>query len=115
MGLTGQNFIMWKGDDKTIQFTIDDATDVSGFTAKWHMAVDVNSTKLITKQSGGSGITFDGNKVLVSIAGSETKDTVTAIPEGLYYHELELIDAQAKKSIAATGVIDLKKTLVGRT
>ena len=105
---------MWKGDDKTIQFTIEDATDVSGFTAKWHMGVDVNSAKLITKTSGGGGITFDGNKVLVSLSSAETKDSVTAIPEGMYYHELELIDAQSKKSIAASGIIDLKKTLVGR-
>lgn len=114
MGLTGQNFTMWKGDDRIIQFTIEDATDVSGFIAKWHMAVDVNSPKLITKQSGGNGITFDGNKVLVVVNGSETKDSVTAIPEGLYYHELEMIDAQNKKAIASSGVIDLKKTLVGR-
>jgi len=114
MGLTGQNFTMWKGDDKTVQFTIEDATDVSGYTAKWHMAVDANSAKLITKTSGGGGITFNGNKVLVAIASAETKDSVTAIPAGSYYHELELIDGSSNKTIAAIGVIDLKKTLVGR-
>ncbi|MDP2234959.1 MAG: hypothetical protein Q8J88_00875 [Bacteroidales bacterium] len=114
MGLTGQNFIMWKGDDRIIQVTIEDASDVSGFTAKWHMAVDVNSPKLITKTSASGTITFNGNKVLISLSSAETKDSVTAIPEGMYYHELELIDAQNKKAIAASGIIDLKKTLVGR-
>jgi hypothetical protein len=114
MGLINQNFIMWKGDDKIVQITIEDATDVSGFTAKWHMSVDVDSAKLITKTSGGGGITFDGNKVLVSLSSAETKDSVTTIPVGLYYHELELIDGDSKKSIAASGILDLRKTLVGR-
>ncbi len=115
MGLTGQGFTMWKGDDKIIQFTIEDATDITGFSATWNVSVDVNSTKLITKTSGGGGITFDGNKVLIALAGSETKDDVTSLPEGQYYHELELVDAQSKKTIAATGIIDLKKSLIGRT
>lgn len=114
MALTGQNFVMHKGDDKILTFTITDATDVTGFSATWNMAVDAFSTKLLTKTSGGGGITFSGNKVLVTLDSANTKDSVTAIPEGNYYHELSLIDGSGKKNIAAIGIVDMKKSLIGR-
>jgi hypothetical protein len=115
MGLINQNFILWKGDDKTIQFTIEDATNVTDFTAKWHLAATPTSTKLITKTSDvGGGITFNANKVLISLESSETDDSVTTIPEGLYYHELELVDDDDKRTIAAIGIVDVRNTRVGR-
>jgi len=108
MGLQGQNFTKWKGDDFTIVFTINDATNLTGYTAVWNMSVSIDSAKLITKSSGGGGITFDGNKVLVTIASAITKEDALSIPAGNYYHELQLTDSSNMKTVAATGIVELK-------
>lgn len=118
MGLVGQNFTKWKGDDFTIQFTITDAQTLSGYVAEWFFATsDTAGSALITKLSSNGGITFDANKVLIPIASVETK-TITPtdpIPAGTYYHELHLTDPQSKTTVAATGTITLVNPFHKRT
>lgn len=118
MGLTGQSFQKWKGDDFTIQFTITDAQTLSGYIAEWFMSVTADSgSALITKLSSNGGITFDANKVLIPIASAETK-TITPtdpIPAGTYYHELHLTDPQSKTTVAAIGTITLTNPFHKRT
>ncbi len=108
MAVQGQNFTKWKGDDFTVVFTIEDAYDLTGYSAEWNVSVDTESAKLITKKSSLGQITFDNNKVIIAVASAETKESVTGLPAGLYYHELQLIDPQGKKTVAATGNLDLK-------
>lgn len=89
-----------------IVFTIDDIQSLTGYSAEWNVAVEPDSTKLITKTNAG-GIEFDGNKVLVTVSSTETNQHVTAIPPGQYYHELQLVDPLGKKTVAAVGVMTL--------
>lgn len=114
MGLQGQNFTKWKGDDMLIVFTIEDVQSLTGYSAEWNVSVDPDSTKLITK-TNVSGITYDGNKVNVSVASAETNQNATNIPAGQYYHELQLVDPQGKKTVAATGIMTLLNPSKKRT
>lgn len=115
MAITGQNFTKWKGDDFVVVFTIEDAYDLTGYSAEWNLSVDTESTKLITKKSSLSQITFDNNKVVISISSAETKEGVAGLPAGMYYHELQLVDPQGKTSVAATGTLELKSPSKKRT
>lgn len=114
MAVTGQNFTKWKGDDFTVVFTIEDAYDLTGYSAEWNLSVDTESAKLITKKSSLGHITFDNNKVVIAVASAETKESVVTIPAGIYYHELQLIDSQGKRTVAATGTLDLKSPSLKR-
>lgn len=114
MGLQGQNFTIWKGDDRLIVFTIDDVQNLTGYSAEWNVAVDPDSTKLITKTSG-NGIAFDGNKVNVTLNSAETNQNATNIPAGQYYHELQLVDPQGKKIVSATGIMTVLNPAKKRT
>lgn len=115
MAIQGQNFTKWKGDDFTLTFTIEDAYDLTGYSAEWNVSVDINSTKLITKKSSLGTITFDNNKVIIPIAGAETKESVMTLPAGSYYHELQLTDPQSKTTVSAIGTFDLKTPSKKRT
>lgn len=115
MGLIGQNFTKWKGDDMLIVFTIEDVQSLTGYTAEWNLSVDTESTKLLTKTSAGGTITFEGNKAIVTVNSAETNQNVTAIPAGSYYHELQLIDPNGKKTVAATGTLTLLNPSKKRT
>lgn len=115
MAAQGQNFTKWKGDDFTLVFTIEDAYDLTGYSAEWNVSVDVNSAKLITKKSSLGQITFDNNKAIITVASSETNESVTSLPAGQYYHELQLIDSQNKRTVSAVGVFDLRSPSLKRT
>lgn len=78
------------------------------------MSVDIDSAKLITKSSGGGGITYDGNKVLVTVDSATTKEG-TSIPAGNYYHELQLTDGSGMKTVAAIGIVEFKTPSLKRT
>lgn len=114
MGLTGQNFTKWKGDDMIIIFTVDDIQNLNGYSAEWNVAIEPDSTKLITK-TNSAGITFDGNKVVIAVDSYETNQNVTAIPAGQYYHELQLVDPLGKKTVAAIGMMTLLNPAKKRT
>lgn len=114
MAAQSQNFTKWKGDDFTLIFTIEDATDVSGFVAEWNVSVGTETAKLITKKSSLGQITFDGNKVVIAVTSAETKETATNLPVGTYYHELQLIDGTGKTTVAATGTFELKAPVLKR-
>lgn len=116
MGLIGQNFTKWKGDDMLIVFTIEDVQSLTGYTAQWQLSVNTSSAVLLSKTSiSNGGITFEGNKVIVSVTSTETNDDVTSIPEGQYYHELQLYDPNDKQTVAATGIVTLLNPLYRRT
>ena len=104
--LIPQNFEMFSGDDKNIQFTITDednaASDITGASATWACSRRVKTSTLISK-TVGSGITIVsgvGGVLLVSLAQADT-----ASLRGDYYHELEIVDAAGKKTTAAYGTM----------
>lgn len=117
MALTGQNFTKWKGDDFVIQFTIGDATSLTGYSAEWYLATSKTASAYkLMKTSAAGSITFDGNKVLIGIASAETKVVSNdPLPVGDYYHELHLIDPQGKLTVAAVGTMTLDTPFKQRT
>ena len=114
MAAQSQNFTKWKGDDFTLVFTIEDATDLTGFSAEWNVSVGTETAKLITKKSSLGQITFDTNKVIIVVSSAETKETATNIPVGTYYHELQLVNASGKTAVAAVGTFELKAPVLKR-
>jgi hypothetical protein len=115
MGTISQNFIKWKGDNFIIQYTIEDATNLTGFKATWSLATSPsNSTRLITKTSG-SGINFSTNYVYVTMSRTDTDQNNSEIPAGMYYHELQLINSEGLETVAAVGTLDLRDPIVKRT
>ena len=126
MASTNQNFIKWRQDAFTIQFTITDAeVDLQDYLAYWAMSpvtaslapsyVDANSPKVLIKTTTGdfsneTGISYQNyNKFLVTIKNSETNGFA---PQN-YYHELTLAvnDESSDGSdsvVVASGIFDLR-------
>lgn len=105
------------GEDKTLSFVIyTDSTktvvrDVTGFALSWKLATAPGQAALLTKATGGSGITISGvfnadpdvntQVVDVAIADTDTQpDAGSALPASTYYHELKRTDAGLEAVLA---------------
>lgn len=111
--LTPQNFEIHSGDSKTLKFTIRDQNDaikdITGATATWAAAKRKTSSTLISKTSG-SGITItDATNGLLEV---ELDPADTEALKGDYYHELQLVDNQSRKSTAAYGTMTVRIDLI---
>jgi hypothetical protein len=111
MAALNQDFTKYRGDEFVLQFSVIDVVDLTGYTASWKMAVDENSTALVTKSSPSNGINFISNTILVEIDKSNTN----SLAEGKYYHELQLIDSLNQGGVISSGTFTLEEPLHKRT
>ncbi len=109
MAQLAQNFIMFKGNDKVLNFTVSDVSTVEGCTARWTMSATAGSTPLITKstEADPATITLSGKVISVTIASADTDD-LSSIDAGKYHHECELVDTDGNISTVAVGEVDLR-------
>lgn len=106
MAAINQNFTMYMGDDKQLNFTILDeagaTVSLENSAAIWVM---VNMVKVPTtpvrKTTEDGGITHTGNIYHVFI---DSDDTLTILP-GKYQHELRMTNSDGKESVVASGEV----------
>jgi len=109
-----QDFKMIQGEDKVLEITVVDengsAKAITGATITWSLARAVDDTPLITKSTGGSGISItDGNNGVfqVTIGDTDTNDM-----NGAYIHEAEVVDTSGRKNTVLFGTIQIQKSLI---
>jgi len=101
------DFSMYSGDSKTLEITITDsdgvAVDLTGATVKYAIALSSTaSAALVSKATGGSGITTASNVATVTLASADT-----ATLAGVYYHEMEITTVLGAVTTAMTGTITI--------
>lgn len=115
MTATNQDFTIFRGDTKTLTYTIKDANDaivdLTGGTAKWEAARSVNSATKDIQKSTSSGIAIMAPTSGILVVTIDPADTAS-LGVGGYYHELEFTDASGRVSTVATGRMTLKEELI---
>lgn len=127
MTVTAQDFTLYRGKSKDLQFTITDdgtatgtAKNLTGATLTWSMARTVNNSALLTKASAlASEISItspaSGGIAVVHIDPGDTLSTTNfpASEDGVkYYHELVVVDSASDETVVATGTITFKEALI---
>ncbi len=109
MAQLNQNFVMFKGDDKIIRFTVQDVESVVGLKARWTISSEPGSVSFLEKSTETSppGITMDGKNIEVHLNSVDTDDH-TVFETKKYYHECELVDGDGKISTVAIGEVDMR-------
>lgn len=112
------SFEMFAGDTMRMNFAITDAStgnelDLFGSTVRWQMSraktVGFSSTPILSKTEGDGLEIVDafGGLILVRLAPEDTEGR-----SGVFYHEVELIDADGDVSTAYSGTFTIKKALI---
>lgn len=112
------SFEMFSGDSMRVNFAITDAStgnalDLTGATVRWQMsrakAVGFSRTPALTKTEGGGLEIVDafGGLILVLLDPEDTEGR-----SGIFYHELEVQDADGDLSTAYSGTFTIKKSLI---
>ena len=110
MTLKSQDFEMWSGEDKTLNFTVYDSSGcpaVLSGSGEWILSTDLASGSVIRKTTD-DGITMSGCLFAVTLSGSDTENL-----GGLYYHEAEYINANSQRSVLAVGTGYIQKDSTG--
>ena len=104
---------MWAGDTKEITFTITDATNLVGASAKWGLSLHTAMNPLLISKSStdATQIVIDstGTTFTVYLLSSETAD----LSETVYYHEAEVEDVAGNRCTVSVGEINMNPDLVG--
>jgi hypothetical protein len=111
MAVTTVNKDMVSGRTKVMPFSaVDndgDAVTVTGGSATYKIADTPYSTALVTKTSAAGDITLAGSTVTVTLEPADTEDL-----DGIYYHELEVIDGGANEYTGFSGAIVVRRNLI---
>ncbi len=106
-----QDFTMWQGEDKILEVTVKDESDVvvnlTGATIKWVLAPTVDGTVSITKETGGSGIVITDATNGVFQVTINAADTASL--EGTFYHEAEVTSSASKVSKVLIGKVIIRR------
>lgn len=115
MTARNQNFEMHKGDTRTVTVTVtdddDQAVNLTGATVKWAVANTPTSATLISKQTGGSGISITnatGGVFVITLVPADT----SSLSARTYYHEAQVTDAAGVVSTVLIGKLKLIEDLI---
>ncbi len=116
MAQLNQNFIHFKGNDKRINFLVQDVSTVEGCDVRWTMSETAGSTPLITKETGETPeeIIIEGKTITVILLSADT-DELSGLEAKKYYHECELTDTDGNISTVAVGEVDLREVTLKQT
>lgn len=112
MARINQDFTLYAGEDKQINFTITDedgvAVDLTGSSAVWVLARIASTPDLvITKRSTvPTQIDYTNNTYHVYLNYEETD-----LLHGKYKHELRMINSDMQESVLATGEVRIYDSL----
>lgn len=106
---------MYSGDSVPIAVTVTDsetgaAVDLTGATATWALATKPGDTPLATKTSGDGDITIGGDDSNVVTVTLEPADT--AALDGLYLHEVQLVDGAGAVHTVYQGTIYVRGDII---
>ncbi len=104
--LRNQNFEMAAGDNKRLEFTVEDQDNLEHGSAIWAASQYLNGEPVLTKEGAGS-ITISENRVLVDLVPEDTQE----LESGTYYHELQ-ITIEDQVYTAASGELKLHPTII---
>lgn len=104
MTKAAQDFEMWTGEDKTLNYTITDSTGASitasALSIDWKLQDEENSGSLVKLTSAASQITMSGSVATVALSGSLTSGCNL---DGTYYTEMSASDTNNNVSVLAWG------------
>lgn len=110
------NFQMTAGDTVALDIQVSDLNndpiDLDGATGTWAMAKSVEGPAIVTKTVGAGGIVIldpssDGILEITLLVA----DTINLLP-GVYYHELQIVDAGGDTSTVIRGNITVSAALI---
>lgn len=109
MTKTDQDYIHYKDDDKELEVTMENGTDVTNANEMvWEMKEysDSDSALIAKDTSDGVDLSYgDTDQFKVTIDSDDVSD-ITADNE--YYHEAVMTDTNDKISTVMTGTVDLR-------
>lgn len=110
---TPQNFTITSGDSKTLRVSVVDqdgaAVDLTGASAVWAVATSRSTPILLQKATPASITITDGPGGLLEVT-LDPADTDSFA--GSYYHELQIVDNEGRKSTALTGTLNVRHDLI---
>ena len=106
-------YTMTAGDTKYIVVTVEDelgvAVDIGGASIKLVVAPDVDSTALVTKTTGGGGITITGTSEFT--CKRDPADTASLTP-AKYYMESQITETTGDVSTILKDKLKITKGLI---
>jgi len=116
--LESQDFEIFAGNDKTLNFTLldesDAKVDLTGATIRWGMAKHSGAKTLLFSYTSPTNITIPAqtgdNLGLFSVA-VQPADT-SGLKTADYYHECEIVDAASNILTGAFGTAHLKNAVL---
>lgn len=116
MAAENQDFKMWQGEDKYLNFCVKDTkgdpVDLSGSNVIWKMRRQVyNSTEPEIRKDTNNGITIidpAGGVFRVRLRPNDTK----TIPKGYYLHEAEVTDISGNVVVVTVGTVELMPSII---
>lgn len=105
-----QSFDLWTGTDKTLNYSITDASGASqnmaGMTVWWLLQDEPGSASIMRLKTSGSGITTSTSVVSVVLAASLTAGCNLS---GTYYTELSASDSASNADVLAVGYVTINR------
>ena len=119
MTAIAQNFSMYRGDTRNLNFTARDDSnnlvDITGATLRWAAKHAVNSTgaAVISKATGGSGITItDGPNGAYTVALLPADTSGLSIEKQIQLvHEVEITDASSNVDTISVGTATILRDI----
>lgn len=94
-------FRMYAGERKNLIITVDDMTDLSGFSVTWALMENEESTSYLIEKS--SAINTSANVISVPLLKEDTSTL-----EGDYYYQCKVTDSNGEDSVVAVGEVKIK-------
>ena len=108
MAYLEQNLTMRAGNDREIEFTVEDILALTGTTLKWGLSKGAHTAKLVEKTNAlAAEISNVGLVVTVHLLSADTAD----LPGGRYYHELWAEDTTGYEDTLAVGQVRIYPSL----
>ena len=110
MTKAAQDFELFTGEDKTLNYTVTDGGGASvlmtTMSVDWVLQDEPNSGSLVKLTSSASQITMSGSVATVDLSGSLTTGCNLS---GLYYSELSASDTNSNVSVLAWGWVKIHR------
>jgi len=109
-----QNFEIWAGNSAQIDFAITNSTTGCGMdlpsasSVIWHLLSDSDTPTpaLITKSTGGSGITVSTSTASVVLGPIDTSSL-----SGVYVHQARVTDTSGSTVTVSIGTVTINKSI----
>jgi hypothetical protein len=109
MTLTGQNFSLRRGEDRTVRFIVEGGASTSA--AYWYTSANKASSVRDLSLATGNGIVVNDSGPDCHVDVTITKTQSEALPLGWRYHELWGVDASGQDRHYSEGGMVVEESL----